>query len=171
MERVKIGKNFEKRPFWKMSIGMILIYLPLVITVPFVVLAVLAVKMHLKSLGATNMKSYSDFVPTWISHRYIYKNQIVYETNSSWKNWRLYRFFWIFNCKIYCPLSVALFRYMAYLVQIVENWWCPFEHDKKAHYKDAAIDKSYWHIYENEQSRLHPDDRDNPIWNKEAKEL
>ena len=27
---------------------------------------------------------------------------------------------------------------MSYLVQIVENWWCPFEHDKKAEYKDRV---------------------------------
>ena len=64
-------------------------------------------------------------------------------------------------------MSVALFKYMAYLIQIVENWWCPFEHDKKAGYKDSAIDKSYWHIYERERSMLHPDDRENPIWNEE----
>ena len=39
---------------------------------------------------------------------------------------------------------------------------------KKAEYKDAAIDKSYWHIYEAERSRLNPEDKDNPIWNEEA---
>jgi hypothetical protein len=60
---------------------------------------------------------------------------------------------------------------MSYLIQIVEIWWCPFGHDKKAEYKDSAIDKSYWHIRENERSRLHPDDMDNPIWNKESKRI
>ena len=54
---------------------------------------------------------------------------------------------------------------MTYLVTIVENWWCPFHHDKKSEYADAAIDQSYWHIYEVERAKLHPDDRDNAIWN------
>jgi len=159
------------QPFWKLGIGMVFIYLPLIITIPFIILAVVSVRIHLKYLGATDIKPFLDFVPTWVSHRYIYKDQIVYKTNCSWKNGRSYRFFWIFNCKIYCPLSVALFKYMSYLVQIVENWWCPFEHEKKAEYKDSAIDKSYWHIRENERSRLHPDDMDNPIWNKESKRI
>ncbi|MGB5964678.1 MAG: hypothetical protein WBF77_13690 [Sulfurimonadaceae bacterium] len=169
MERVKIGENFEKQPIWKVLIGVPLIYLPLIIAIPFVIIGIIAVRAHLKYVGATDVKPFRDFVPTWISHRYSYKNQIVYETDSSWRNWRSYRFYWIFNCKFYCPLSVALFKYMAYLVQIVENWWCPFEHDKKAEYRDAALDKSYWHIYERERSRLHPDDRENPIWNEAAK--
>jgi len=170
LERVQIGKNFEKQPTWKVRIGVLLIYLPLIITVPFVLLGILAVRGHLKLVGATGIRPFWDFVPTWITHRYIYKDQIVYETGTNWMHWESYRFYWIFNCKIYCPLSVALFKYMAYLVQIVENWWCPFEHDKKAEYKDSAIDKSYWHIYEKERSMLHPDDRENPIWNEESKE-
>jgi hypothetical protein len=77
-----------------------------------------------------------------------------------------HRFYWIFNCKLYCPLSVALFRYAAYLVMIVENWWCPFAHNKKQEYAEAAIDKSYWHLHAQERERLHPDDCDNPIWNE-----
>jgi len=169
LQRVKIGKNFEKQPIWKVLIGVPLIYLPLIIAIPFVIIGIIAVRAHLKYVGATDVRPFRDFVPTWISHRYSYKNQIVYETDSSWRNWRSHRFYCIFYCKLYCPLSVALFKYMAYLVQIVENWWCPFEHDKKAEYSDAALDKSYWHIYERERSRLHPDDRENPIWNEEAK--
>lgn len=169
MERVKIGNNFEKQPVWKVLIGVPFIYLPLLIAIPFVTIAIITVRVHLKLVGATGVRPFRDFIPTWISHRYSYKDQIVYETDSSWRNWRSYRFYWIFNCKLYCPLSVALFKYMAYLVQIVENWWCPFEHDKKAEYKDSAIDKSYWHIYERERSMLHPDDRENSTWNEEAK--
>ncbi len=76
---------------------------------------------------SVKVKSYWDFVPLWITHRYTYENQIV------------------------------------------ENRWCPFTHEKKSEYKDAAIDKSYWHLYEKERSKLHPDDRENPIWNEEAK--
>jgi hypothetical protein len=63
---------------------------------------------------------------------------------------------------------VALFRYISYLVIVVENWWCPFDHDKKCDYAGGAIDKSYWHLHEQEKARLHPDDRDNPVWNEDA---
>jgi hypothetical protein len=63
---------------------------------------------------------------------------------------------------------VALFRYAAYLVSIVENWWCPFAHDKKAEYSQGAIDKSYWHLYNAEREKLHPDDLNNPIWNQDT---
>ena len=76
---------------------------------------------------------------------------------------------WIFNCKVYCPLSVALLRYAVYLVKIVENWWCPFTHERKEEYADGAIDYSYWHIYPETKALLHPDDRDNPIWNRDAR--
>jgi len=68
-------------------------------------------------------------------------------------------------------LSVALFRYLAYLVMIVENWCCPFAHDQKQFYREGAIDKSYWHLYTAETSRLHPEDRENPIWNEDYKGL
>jgi hypothetical protein len=127
---------------------------------------ILLVKVHLKLIGAKGVKPFSDFVPRWSSHRYTYSNQIVYE--EKWNEPESYRFFWIFNCKIYCPLSVALFRYMAYLVRVVENWWCPFDHDKKEAYRDSGIDYSYWHIDETKSAKLHKDDRENPIWNEKA---
>lgn len=168
MKRVKIGNNFEKQPAWKVRLGVPLVYLPIIITIPFVILGVIVVRAHLKYVGATNIKSYWDFVPSWISHRYHYKNQIVYETDTNWTHIRSYKFYWIFNCNLYCPMSVALFKYMTYLVSIVENWWCPFDHDKKAEYKDSSVDKSYWHLYQTERNKLHPNDRDNPVWNEEA---
>jgi len=170
MERVTIGANFLQQPTWKKAVGIPLIYFPLITTTPFVLLGVLLVRIHLKYVGAMNIRSYWDFVPAWISHRYRNDNQIIYTTGSTWYNLRAHRFYWIFNCKLYCPLSVALFRYAAYLVMIVENWWCPFSHDKKQEYVEGAIDKSYWHLHTQEQERLHPDDRDNPIWNKVSKE-
>jgi hypothetical protein len=120
----------------------------------------------LRYVGAMNIRTYRDFVPAWISHRYRYDNQIIYTTGAAWYNLRHRRFYWIFNCKLYCPLSVALFRYAAYLVMIVENWWCPFDHGRKADYTQGAIDRSYWHLNEDERVRLHPEDRDNPIWNE-----
>lgn len=169
MERVVIGKNYLKQPRWKIFLGVPLIYLPLITTVPFVLLGVLLVRTHLVYIGGMNIKSYWDFAPQWISHRYRYNDQIIYKTNSRRYNLRSFRFFWIFNCKLYCPLSVALFWYMAYLVKIVENWWCPFGHDKKPEYTESAIDKSFWHLHEDDGQQLNPDDFNNPIWNEDAK--
>ena len=65
-------------------------------------------------------------------------------------------------------MSVALFRYITYLVKIVENWWCPFHHDQKHEYLEGAIDQSFWHIHQKEKQKLHPDDRENPLWNDKA---
>ncbi len=168
MERVKIGCNHKKEPFWKFVVGVPLIYLPLFLTVPFIIIGILLVKTHLVMVGGMELKSYwKDFVPPWISHRYNAENQIVADESSRFYLTRT-RWFWLFNCKLYCPLSVAAFRYMAYLVMLVENWWCPFNHAKKSEYAEASIDKSFWHAYPEETHKLHPDDRDNPIWNEES---
>ena len=168
MQRVRIGSNYLQQPAWKLILGVPLIYVPLITTVPFVLLGVLLVRTHLKWVGGMNIRSYWEFVPNWISHSYIYDNQITYSTGAAWYNLRARKFYWIFNCKLYCPLSVALFAYTAYLVRIVENWWCPFGHDKKDTYKDSAIDKSYWHLHAVERDKLHPDDLNNSIWNENA---
>jgi len=170
MERVKIAENYVNQPDWKIYLGVPLIYLPLIAMIPFVIVGVLLIKTHLKFVGGMNIRSYWDFVPTWVSHRYRYDNQITYSTGSHWYNLRSLRFYWIFNCKVYCPLSVALFRYCVYLVMIVENWWCPFEHDKKSEYDSSSIDKSFWHLQDPELGKLHPDDRNNPIWNADSHE-
>jgi hypothetical protein len=61
----------------------------------------------------------------------------------------------------------ALFVWHAYLVKLVENWWCPFGHEKKETYHNAAIDKSFWHIYPVDEAKLVPEDHDNPIWNED----
>lgn len=167
MDRVKIGCNFKKQPTWKVWLAIPLIYIPIITTIPFVVIGVLLTRTHLKYVGAMNIKSYWDFVPTWVSHRYRYSDQITFST-AKWYEFTRYRFSWIFNCKIYCPLSVALFKYASYLVEIVENWWCPFAHDQKEKYREGAINKSYWHIYDEDLNKLHPEDRDNPIWNEDA---
>jgi hypothetical protein len=164
MDRVRIGCNYAKQPFWKVVLGVPLIYLPIITTVPFVVIGVILVKTHLKYVGGMEIKSYWEFVPSWISHRYRGDDQPT--LNISPLHFARYRFFWLFNCKLYCPLSVALFRYMAYLVMIVENWWCPFAHDRKEEYVEGAIDKSFWHVDPEDEKKLHPEDRDNPIWNE-----
>jgi RNA polymerase sigma factor (sigma-70 family) len=57
------------------------------------------------------------------------------------------------------------FEWHAYLVKLVENWWCPFTHEKKESYNNAKIDKSFWHIYPEDAIKLEPEDRDNEIWN------
>ena len=168
MQRIKIGSNYAGQPGWKIFFGVPLIYLPLITTVPFVLLGVLLIKLHLTWIGGMHIRSYWEFVPAWASHRYCHANQITYSTGASWFHLRACRFYWIFNCKLYCPLSVALFRYAAYLVTIVENWWCPFDHDKKQDYSEGAIDRSYWHLYSAEREKLHPDDLNNPIWNEKA---
>lgn len=166
MDRIIIGHNFPNQPILKVLVGVPLIYLPLITTIPFVIICVFLVKTHLRLMGAQNIRSYWDFVPPWLSHRYRNSEQIIYSTGAHWYNLRRFRWYWVFNCKLYCPLSVALFRYNAYLVKIVENWWCPFNHNEKAAYAEGAIDKSYWHLHEQERDLLHPEDRDNPIWNE-----
>ena len=156
-------------PFGKVILGCSLIYLPIISTIPFMVMGVLLIKTHLKYVGGMEVKSYWDFVPTWISHRYGNEEQPT--INVSRLHIAYYRFFWVFNCKLYCPLSVALFRYAVYLVKIMENWWCPFAHDQKREYAEGAIDKSFWHVDpERETEKLHPDDKKNPIWNEKGKQ-
>jgi hypothetical protein len=166
MDRVRIGCNYVKQPFWKVIFGVPLIYLPIITTVPFVVIGVVLVKTHLKYVGGMEIRSYWDFVPAWNSHRY--RNDRQPTINIRWFHPAHYKLFWIMNCKHYCPMSVALFKYAAYLVEIVENWWCPFAHGKKQDYTAGAIDKSFWHMFPRELAKLHPDDRNNPIWNEDS---
>ena len=163
MDRVIIGCNYVKQPFWKIILGVPLIYLPIITTVPFMLIGVFFIRTHLRYVGGMNIKSYWDFVPSWISHRH--RNNEQPTINIPWYNLAHYRVFWVFNCKLYCPLSVALFSYAAYLVKIVENWWCPFAHDQKKTYAESAIDESFWHVDPQELIKLHPDDRQNQIWN------
>ncbi|MGH8553677.1 MAG: hypothetical protein ACRERS_10315 [Methylococcales bacterium] len=165
-ERIRLGINFLKLSKFRRNFGTFLIYVPLIF-VPFVILTVLLTWASLKLIGAQNLKSFRDFAPDWKSHRYRYKSQIVQESDliSPQLGWR---WFWVFNCNLYCPLSVALFEYTAYLVKTVENWWCPFDHSRKKTYATAAIDQSYWHSRPNEAKKLHPDDRENPIWNEHS---
>lgn len=165
MQRVIIGRNFAQQPAWKRYLGVPLVYLPLVFTIPFMLVGVILIRSHLHFVGGMNIRSYWSFTPTWLSHRYRNAEQPIFHTDTTRWQFRAYRWFWVFNCKLYCPLSVALFSYSVYLVKIVENWWCPFGHDKKSDYSEGAIDQSYWHIFPAEYAALHPEDRDNIIWN------
>ena len=110
MDRIIIGHNFPNQPILKVLVGVPLIYLPLITTIPFVIICVFLVKTHLRLMGAQNVRSYWDFVPPWLSHRYRNSEQITYSTGAHWYNLRRFRWYWVFNCKLYCPLSVALFR-------------------------------------------------------------
>ncbi len=163
--RVVIGDNYKKIPTWRKIVGVPIIYLPLFVSLPFSILGALLCYLHLKMMGAKDIKTWADFAPEIRSHRYTMKNQVVLDANNWWELQIKSRFFWIFNCTLYCPLSVSFYEWHAYLVKLVENWWCPFLHEKKPDYKDAPIDLSYWHV--EGVDKLHPEDRDNPIWNKE----
>ncbi len=161
--RVQIGKNHNNMPVWKRAVGMILVYLP-ILTLPFVILSAYMTYYHLRFVGAENLKTWSDYLPNRASYRYSYQTQIT--MNPSFQpSLSQYKWFWIANCTWYCPYSVALFEWHAYLVKIVENWWCPFGHGKKETYSNAPIDKSFWHIYPADVVKLTDEDRDNPIWN------
>jgi hypothetical protein len=170
-ERVQIGRNFDETPRWRFLVGIPLIYVPILLGIVPMILCAFLVRTHLGMVGACNLKSYwKDFVPSWISHRYTRKNQIVsdklIDRFKSLDFITKSKFFWIFNCKLYCPLSVALLAYLLYLVKVVEQWWCPFGHDRKHTYADAPIDKSFWHA-NGDVGLLHPDDRKNPSWNEQ----
>lgn len=163
--RVLIGRTFDEIPYWKLVIGIPLIYLPAFLVLPFVILGVFLVRGHLKFMGAKNIKKYKDFIPSKESFRYSLKTQVV--CKGKIMPYLRSKIYWFYNCGIYCPYSIAIFRYMSYLVEIVENWWCSFGHDKKNEYFDARIDQSFWHIDEERKKKLHEDDLKNPIWNDE----
>ena len=165
--RVQIGKHHRKLSFVRQFFGVWLIYLP-IITIPFILFSAYLSYWHLRMMGAQNIKPLSEFLPKRKSYRYTMKNQITMRPGYMFSPTQT-KLFWIFNCTWYCPLSVGLFEWHAYLVKIVENWWCPFHHDQKEiHYREAAIDKSFWHIYPEDIDKLAPEDRDNLIWNEDG---
>jgi hypothetical protein len=161
--RVEIGKNHRQQSIPVRGIGMVLIYLPL-LTFPFVIISAYLTYYHLLMMGAKNVKKWSDFIPDRASHRYDLKSQITMERSFKTSAAQS-KLFWILNCTWYCPYSVALFEWHAYMVKIVENWWCPFTHEKKETYSNAKIDKSFWHLYPDDTAKLNPEDLENPIWN------
>ena len=58
MSRITIGKNYSSQPGWKVFIGVPLIYIPLLTTVPFILIGVFLVRTHLAYVGGMNIKSY-----------------------------------------------------------------------------------------------------------------
>ena len=165
--RIYIKDGYKKTSKLDKALAIFFIYIPLLVFTPFAILGVLAIRAHLYFLGAKNIKSYKDFLPSKDSYRYDIDTQIV--TEGKFFPLAKSKIFWIFNCNYYCTYHVALLVYFAYLVKAIENWWCPFWHDKKDTYKDSKIDKSYWHTI-GMQDKLHTEDRYNPIWNKDYKD-
>ena len=165
--RVNIGDNYMNASSIRVFLGTPIIYLP-ILTLPFVFLSAWITFLHLWLLGAKNIRKYRDFIPDKRSHRYNYKSQPIMKKRNIFNIHVRSVIFWMFNCTRYCPYSVALFTWHTYLIKIVENFWCPFYHEKKTTYADAPIDKSYWHQLEEDKNKLHPDDRNNPIWNKDS---
>ena len=165
-ERVSIHRPNLEASTARIFFGLFFVYLPALIY-PIILVSAGMVYIHLRLMGAQGVKGLRDFLPAWRSHRYRYKSQIVQKNRPRLAFWSRTRWFWMLNCTAYCPFSVALLEWHAYLVKMVENWWCPFEHSKKHRYAEAAIDYSYWHN-ELEITLLHPVDRENPIWNQDA---
>ena len=165
-QRVQIGEPFQKTSSLRAFVGTMFIYLPVLFT-PVIIMTALLVYIHLRMMGARHIRPLTDFLPDPKSHRYRYKSQIVYRAGPKVAFWERTRVFWLFNCTLYCPFSVGLLEWLAYLVKLVENWWCPFAHGTKHTYADAPIDYSYWHVAETVKE-LHPDDRNNPIWNQDV---
>ncbi len=167
-ERVKIGINHNKRSVLSRAVGLVFIYLP-ILTLPFVITSAYLTYYSLRMVGGDNVKKWSDFIPHRNSYRYHLENQIIMKP-AFWWSLSQSKLFWVLNCSWYCPYSVALFEWHTYLVKVVENWWCPFGHDRKQHYTDGAIDQSFWHIFPAEREKLNPEDRNNPIFTQDPNE-
>lgn len=162
--RVCIGKNNKEISGIQRFFGVWLIYLP-ILTLPFVLLSAYISYIHLRLMGAKNIKPLKSFLPDKKSFRYTMASQIVMEPGYKLSPTQT-KIFWVINCTWYCPFSTGLFEWHAYLVKLVENWWCPFHHSRKnEHYREGAIDQSFWHIFPEDIGKLEAEDRDNPIWN------
>jgi hypothetical protein len=167
-QRTSIGKRFYTLPAWRRYLGSVLIYLPMFVSLPFVAVGAWVLYAHLRVLGAENLKGYRDFLPDWSTHRYNkLSDQIVFHMDYK-APWASVKAFWMFNCNIYCPLSVGLYEWSTYLVKTVENFWCPFYHNRKETYVDSAIDQSYWHLRPEEHQDLNPEDLACGLWNEDA---
>jgi hypothetical protein len=122
--------------------------------------------LHLKMAGATNMKTYRSFLPDSKSSSYGMGSPGAMLPNT-WFSGLPNTNSWIAKYSGFLAQCTALFNWHAYLVKLVENWWCPFHHNRKdPHYRAGAINQSFWHLYPEDLIKLAPDDRDNPIWNE-----
>ena len=163
-DRIWIQAGYSKKNLPQIFIAVLFVFAP-VILMPVVVIVGYLAYSHLRLMGATNVKKLNHFLPDRKSHRYTLKTQILPKGQvhpTAWMYTRT-RLYWILNCTWYCPYSVALFEWCAYLTKAIESWWCPFSHSKKHTYKNACLDASYWHATGN-SNRLHREDRNDPIW-------
>ena len=166
--RLVIGEPYRAVPRVRVFFGLFFVCAP-VVFLPLFVISALLVYTHLRLMGAQNLKTLRDFLPEWKSHRYSYKTQITVQDGPWLAFWGRARAFWIINCTLYCPVSVAVLEWHSYLIKAVENWWCPFHHSKKPTYASSPLDCSYWHV-SRDVEQLHPSDRQNPIWNGNFKD-
>ena len=167
-QRTAIGTRFYSLPAWRRYVGSMLIYLPMFVSLPFVAVGAWVLYAHLRVLGAKNLKRYGDFLPEWSSFRYNkLSDQVAFKFDPT-APWASAKAFWMFNCNFYCPLSVGLYEWSTYLVKTVENFWCPFFHERKETYAGSAIDQSYWHLRPDTRALLTPEDRDCGMWNEDA---
>lgn len=113
--RVNIGDAYKETALVYKLACVLLIYLPLLV-MPLVAFSAWATYQRLKLLGAKNLMPYQAFLPGRKTHRYTLKTQITMEPGFRLSPIRS-KLFWIANCSWYCPYSVALFEWHAYLVK------------------------------------------------------
>jgi|GEM_PF-162271 len=151
--------DIKRRSSVVFQLGKILVFIMLTLCLPFVIFSALITVLHLKMAGATNVKAYRTFLP----ENKGFSNELNHPVNGL----SSVNAFWLANYSRLLVFSTALFDWHAYLVKLVENWWCPFHHNRKEpHYRSGAINQSFWHLYPEDFKKLSPDDRDNPIWNE-----
>jgi hypothetical protein len=120
--RVNIDDAYKGRPFLYKLVCVLMIYLPL-ISLPFVLLSAWATYIHLKLLGGQNIRPFKSFLPDRKTHRYNLKSQVTMEPGF-WFSPIRSKLFWIGNCTWYCPFSVGLFEWHAYLLNHGRSRWC-----------------------------------------------
>lgn len=113
--RANIGDAYKDKSLAYKLVCVLLIYLPLLV-MPLVAFSAWVTYQRLKLLGAKNLLPYQAFLPDRKSHRYTLKTQITMEPGF-WLSPIRSKLFWIANCTWYCPYSVALFEWHAYLIR------------------------------------------------------
>ena len=115
--RVNIGDDYKEKSIAYQLVCIFLIYLPLLV-MPLVAFGAWVTYLRLKLLGAENLRPYQSFLPDRKTHRYTLKTQIAMEPGF-WLSPIRSKLFWVANCTWYCPYSVALFEWHAYLANQV----------------------------------------------------
>jgi len=115
--RCNIGKFYFSQPKWKRGLAIPLVYLPIFTTLPFAAFFSLLTKLVLMLTGNRSIPTIRSLMPCWVSHRYTHETQITMKPKLIWYDpvsymdyLRAMKWFWIFNCKMYCLTSVAILR-------------------------------------------------------------